>query len=136
MAPRPSIGRTVVFTYTNDLPEASTVFREVLELEFVVDQGACHIFRLTEESYIGVCDLPDRPTESGAVTITLVSDDVEGWHDFLAEKGVRYVKEPGHSDRFIKAIWNSYSKSLTALSPRTIKRAPLSRAKSTRSPSN
>lgn len=100
MAPRPSIGRTIVFTYTNDLPEASTFFREVLELEFVVDQGACHIFRLTEESYIGVCDLPDRPTKNGGVTITLVSDDVEGWHDFLAEKGVRYVKEPGHSDRF------------------------------------
>jgi hypothetical protein len=47
-----------------------------------------------------LCDLPDRPTESGAVTITLVSDDVQGWHGFLAEKGVRYVKEPGHGDRF------------------------------------
>jgi len=100
MAARPAIGRTVVFTYTNDLAEASKFFREVLELEFVVDQGSCHIFRLTDESYIGVCDLPDRPTEKGGVTITLVSDDVEGWHDFLTEKGIRYVKKPAHSDQF------------------------------------
>src|SRR5690606_36172546 len=36
--------------------------------------------------------------------------------------------------RFISAIWNSYSKWLTARSPRTTMRAPRSRAKSASSP--
>ena len=97
---RPRIDRSIVFTYTNDLAGASRFFREVLELEFVVDQGPCHIFRLTDESFIGVCDLPDRPTNQAGVTITIVSDDVEGWHEFLTARGVEYVHEPGHSDRF------------------------------------
>jgi predicted enzyme related to lactoylglutathione lyase len=97
---RPSIDRSIVFTYTNDLAGASRFFREVLELDFVVDQGPCHIFRLTDESYIGVCDLPDRPSEQAGVTITIVSDDVAGWHEFLTARGVEYVHEPGHSDRF------------------------------------
>ena len=44
------------------------------------------------------------------------------------------VSTSGHSDRFICAIWNSYSKSLTARSPRTRMRAPRDRAKSTRRP--
>jgi predicted enzyme related to lactoylglutathione lyase len=97
---RPTIDRSIVFTYTNDLPAASQFFREVLELDFVVDQGPCHIFRLTDESYIGVCDLPDRPSDQAGVTITIVSDDVEGWHEFLTARGVDYVHEPGQSDRF------------------------------------
>ena len=53
---RPTIDRSIVFTYTNDLPSASRFFRQVLGLDFVVDQGPCHIFRLTDESFIGVCD--------------------------------------------------------------------------------
>ena len=97
---RPNIDRSIVFTYTNDLPAASQFFRETLELDFVVDQGPCHIFRLTDESYIGVCDLPDRPSDQAGVTITIVSDDVEGWHEFLTARGVEYVHEPAHSERF------------------------------------
>ena len=97
---RPKIDRSIVFTYTNDLAAASRFFREVLELDFVVDQGPCHIFRLTAESFIGVCDLPDRPSQQAGVTITIVSDDVAGWHEFLTARGVEYVNPPGHSDRF------------------------------------
>ena len=42
----------------------------------------------------------------------------------------------GCSWRFISAIWNSYSKSLTARSPRTTIEAPTFRANSASSPSN
>src|SRR5256886_10945417 len=40
------------------------------------------------------------------------------------------VSIPGARLRFIRAIWNSYSKSLTARRPRTITAAPAARAKS------
>lgn len=100
MATRPAITHSVVFTYTNDLETASRFFREVMELDFVVDQGPCHIFRLTEQSYLGVCTLPDRPDNPAGVTITIVSDDVDGWHEFLTARGVTYVRDPAHSDRF------------------------------------
>ena len=97
---RPKIDQTVVFTYTDDLEAGSSFFREVMELDFVVDQGPCHIFRLSETSFLGVCNLPDRPTNKAGVTITIVSSDVDGWHDFLVARGVEYVKEPSHSPKF------------------------------------
>lgn len=97
---RPPIDQSIVFTYTDDLEAGSRFFREIMELEFVVDQGPCHIFRLTETSFLGVCNLPDRPTNKAGVTITIVSGDVDGWHDFLTAKGVEYVKEPSRSERF------------------------------------
>ena len=43
---------------------------------------------------------------------------------------------PEVSSRFISAIWNSYSKSLTARNPRMMSRAPTSPAKSTSRPVN
>ena len=100
MTTRPAITHNITFTYTTDLPAASQFFKDVLELEFAVDQGACHIFKLTETSFIGVCDLPDRPSEQAGVTLTIVSDDVDGWHEFLRSKGVEFVRDPDHSDRF------------------------------------
>ncbi|TDH38129.1 VOC family protein [Pseudohoeflea suaedae] len=96
----PSIGQTVVFTYTDDLEMTSRFFREIMELDFVVDQGGCHIYKLSETSFLGVCNLPDRPTEQAGVTITIVSDDVDGWYDFLTAKGVDYVRKPAHSGTF------------------------------------
>ena len=97
---RPRIDQTITFTYTNDLDAASRFFKDVMELDFVVDQGACHIFRLTPTSFIGVCDLPNRPTGTAGVTITIVSNDVDGWHTFLTGKGLEYVKQPASSPKF------------------------------------
>ena len=97
---RPPISQSIVLTYTDDLEQASRFFREVMELDFVVDQGACHIFRLTAESYLGVCRLPDRPQAKVGVTISIVSDDVDGWHDFLIAKGVSFVRQPAASSDF------------------------------------
>ena len=97
---QPPISQSIVFTYTDDLERASRFFRDVMELDFVVDQGACHIFRLTAESYLGVCRLPDRPQGKVGVTISLVSDDVDGWHAFLAAKGVDFVRQPAASPAF------------------------------------
>src|SRR4029077_9814965 len=45
------------------------------------------------------------------------------------------VSMPGARLRFMRAIWNSYSKSLTARKPRTITVAPAARANSASSPS-
>lgn len=100
MLTRPPISHSITFTYTHDLARASAFFRDVLELDFVVDQGACHIFQLTALSYIGVCNLPDRPQSPAGVTLTIVSPDVDGWRDFLEAKGVTYVSGPAHSDEF------------------------------------
>ena len=97
---RPKIDQSIVFTYTDDLPAASRFFRETMELDLVVDEGTCHIFRLNEASFLGVCDLPHNADEKSAVMITIVTDDVDAWHDFLTAKGVDYVKPPAPRPEF------------------------------------
>ena len=97
---RPEISQSIIFTYTDDLAQTSKFFAETMELDLVVDQGSCYIFRLSETGYLGVCNLPDRPTEKTAVTISIVSDDVDGWYEFLTAKGVEYIKKPSYSEEF------------------------------------
>jgi catechol 2,3-dioxygenase-like lactoylglutathione lyase family enzyme len=97
---RPAITDSIVFTYTDDLAASSRFFRETLELPFVVDQGVCHIFRLSPTSYIGVCAIAGRPRSTVGVTITIVTDDVDGWHRFLTGKGLVYQSAPEASERF------------------------------------
>lgn len=96
----PPINQNIIFTYADNLDKASRFFRDVMELEFVVDQGACHIYRMSDDCFLGVCHLPDRPREPTGVTITIVSNDVDGWYDFLTAKGVKYIKGPSHSVQF------------------------------------
>ena len=96
----PPINQNVIFTYTDNLETTSAFFREVMELDLVVDQGACHIYRMSDTGFIGICCLPDRPTAKAGVTITVVSDDVDGWYRFLADKGVEFERTPAHSAEF------------------------------------
>lgn len=88
----PQFSQSIIFTYTDNLVKTSNFFAETMELDLVVDQGSCHIFRLTQTSYLGVCNLADRPTEKTAVTITIVSDDVDSWYEFFTAKGgVKFI---------------------------------------------
>ncbi len=83
----------MTFCYTTDLEEASRFYGELLGLPMVLDQGGCRIFRSAPAAYIGFCRKAEAP-EPGAVILTLVTEDVDGWYDRLREAGVAFEKEP------------------------------------------
>ena len=51
---RSQITQQVRFLYTDDLEKRSAFYRDVLELEFALDQGACHIYHLSPISFIRI----------------------------------------------------------------------------------
>lgn len=69
----------------------------MLRLDLARDQGACHICRVTANSYLGLCD--HRAPDPGGTIITLVSDDVDGWAERLAAAGYE-VDGPHENERF------------------------------------
>ena len=78
---------TITFCYVQDLPTTARFYEEVLGLPLVVDQGGCRIVRVADGGYLGVCDRPVEPRPE-SVLLTLVVDDVQGWHEHLVEAGV------------------------------------------------
>ena len=90
----------VTFVYTRDLEGTARWYAEVLGLPLVLDQGSCRIFRVTTHSFIGVCSRSDRVVEPRGVVLTLVSADVDGWHERLSARGAAIDAAPRLSAEF------------------------------------
>ncbi len=87
----------ITFVYVQDLGRSAAFYGDVLGLELARDQGACLIFRVTPDAYLGVCD--HRPADPGGIILTLVTGNVDGWASRLREEG-HEVDGPKANDRF------------------------------------
>lgn len=93
----PDVDAQITFLFVEDLERSAAFYGETLGLELARDQGACRIYRTTGAAYLGLCD--HRPAAPGAVIVTLVADDVDGWADRLAGAGLA-VDGPRASEAF------------------------------------
>jgi catechol 2,3-dioxygenase-like lactoylglutathione lyase family enzyme len=87
----------ITFIYVSELDRSASFYGHLLDLELVRDQGACLIYRVAGDAYIGVCD--HRVAEPGGVILTLVTDEVDHWADRLKAAGYT-VDGPSTSERF------------------------------------
>jgi catechol 2,3-dioxygenase-like lactoylglutathione lyase family enzyme len=81
----------ITFFYYEDLARAAAFYEGVLGFELVLDQGMARIYRIAGRSYFGIVDgtrghLRHQP--KSAVLLTIVAEDVPGWHARMAAAGV------------------------------------------------
>ncbi len=86
----------ITFCYTRDLAETARFYEEALELELTLDQGGCRIYRVAGDAFIGFCSRKDATKPEGVI-LTLVTDDVDGWHRRLTGRGVFFEKSPQYN---------------------------------------
>lgn len=89
----------ITFLFVTDLEASHRFYVEGLGLTLAVDQGDCRIYRVAGGGFVGICVRPDQMSVGGMI-LTIVTEDVEGTHDRLAELGVEVVTAPEHSDRY------------------------------------
>ena len=88
MAARPPIGDTVTWVYADDLDATCRFYAETLGLDLIKDEGAARIYRTSAQGCIGICEaIGGRVVEPEGTMITLVTDDVDAWHDRLEAAG-------------------------------------------------
>ena len=102
MTPRPGIDATNVFYYYADVEAAWRFYTEVLGLQTVADYGFAKILRVASSSYLTLVDAErgmHSVEEPKSVTLALVTDELEGWYDYLieAEVPMRAAFEPASS---------------------------------------
>lgn len=98
----PTVSATNAFYYYRDLDGAWDFYTRVLGLETVADYGFAKILRVAPTSYLTLVDEArgmHSADEPKSVTLALVTDDVEGWWDYLSEMGVPMQAELGEVDR-------------------------------------
>lgn len=90
----------ITFVYTRSLAGTAPFYEDALGLELALDQGGCRIYRVAADAYVGVCERSDAPSAPSGVILTLVSDDVDAWHDRLRAAGATIEKAPARNDDF------------------------------------
>lgn len=85
----------VTFIYSRDIDNSAEFYAETLGLDLVLDQGACRIFQTSPNGFLGVCRCGEqRPVNPEGIIITLVTADVDGWHQRLEARGVDFDTAP------------------------------------------
>ena len=87
---------SITFFYYEDIHAVAPFYENVLGLELVLDQGLARIYRIAGKCYFGIADGNRghlKHQEKSAVLLTIVAQDVEGWHAKLKAASV-----PGLSD--------------------------------------
>jgi catechol 2,3-dioxygenase-like lactoylglutathione lyase family enzyme len=104
-APVPSIDQAITFLSVSDLEAADRFYSGLLGMPMVLDQGSCRIFRLCGEAFLGVCERPAEVSSAGVV-VTIVTDEVDAWHDRLTAHGVAVHKAPAENPEY--RIYNGF----------------------------
>ena len=90
----------VVFLHAAALGPSVAFWEDIIGLPLVLDQGACRIYRVSADSFIGLCSHRGPPADPNSVIVTLVTDDVDAWHSRLVRKGIAFERPPTLNERF------------------------------------
>ena len=87
----PGIQASNAFYYYADVEAAHDFYSRILGFETVVDYGFAKILRVAPTSYLTLVDEESgmhSSEEPKSVTLAIVTEEVEGWYDYLVSEGV------------------------------------------------
>lgn len=87
---------SITFFYYQDILAVAPFYEDTLGLDLVLDQGMARIYRVAGTAYFGMVDgnsghLAHR--EESAALLTIVSEDIAGWHARMKAANVAGLSE-------------------------------------------
>jgi len=81
------IKATIVWFYYQDLEGIQRFYEDVLGFDLIVDQGWAKIYPIAPTGYLGLVEEQrgmHRYTEQKAVTLSLLTDNLDAWYEYLS----------------------------------------------------
>ena len=98
---RPAIEQVITWVYTSDLSASAKFYGEILALELAVDEGSVRVFRVSNESFVGVCEAwGDRKVLPEGTCLTFVTNEVDEWYEYLTANGIEMDGAPHELPQF------------------------------------
>jgi catechol 2,3-dioxygenase-like lactoylglutathione lyase family enzyme len=97
---RPNIHQQVTFLSTSDLKKTAHFYENTLGLDLILDQGACRIYRICKDGFLGFCERAEFSSAPSGVIYTFVTPEVDQWYQFLMEKNIEVEKPPGLNPKY------------------------------------
>jgi len=91
--------QSVCFFHTANLAETTRFYGDLLGLPLALDQGACAIFQVSPDGFIGFCT-HRSPASPDGVIVTLVTRDVEGVYERLIAQGLPFEQPLKYNAQF------------------------------------
>ncbi len=98
---RPPINAANAFYYYADVEAAWRFYTDVMGFETAADYGFAKIMRVAPASYLTLVNAADgmhTADEPKTVTLAIVTDEVEGWYEYLTTAGVPMQADLGAVD--------------------------------------
>jgi catechol 2,3-dioxygenase-like lactoylglutathione lyase family enzyme len=92
---------TVVWFYYKDMEGIQRFYEETLGFDLIVDQGWAKIYPVGPTGYFGLVDEKlgmHKFTETKAVTLSLITDDIDGWYDYASSNDAIEMRSEEISD--------------------------------------
>ncbi len=106
---RPPIDQQIVFIRSRAFERATKFYEEILDLPLVLDQGACRIYRVAGDAFLGVCRAqPEQAPATGGVIMTFVTAAVSEWYRRLLDAGVEIDGAPRDNPNY--GIYHFYAR--------------------------
>ena len=90
----------VTFIYCENLEKNCHFYEKIIGLKMVLDQGSCRIYKVAPNSFLGICTKMDPPKDHSGVILTFVTDDVDGWYEYLKQFNLEFEKTPQLYEKF------------------------------------
>lgn len=97
---KPTINQQITFLRAENLEETKAFYTEVLGLPLVRDQGTCLIFGVNKDAFLGFCSHIDKMPVGRNIILTLVSDDVDEWYEWIKSKKTEHLEPPQYNQKF------------------------------------
>ena len=98
--PHPKIDQQVTFLSTPNLVSTARFFEDILGLTLVLDQGACRIYRICNDGFLGFCQREGDVGSCSDVIFTFVTSSVDEWYQYLVHNKVEVDKPPEFNPKF------------------------------------
>jgi len=92
---------TVVWFYYKDMAAIQRFYEDVMGFDLVADQGWAKIYRIGPTGYFGPVDEQrgmHNYTEKKAVTLSLITGDIDGWYRYTSEHSAIAMRSEDISD--------------------------------------
>lgn len=101
---KPTITQQVTFLHTDNLQETAVFYEQTLGLKRVLDQGVCLVFAVGADAFLGFCESVGSQLGSDGIAdpviLTLVSEEVDQWYDYLCQHDIPIEKKPTLNEKF------------------------------------
>ena len=96
----PSTNQLITFLTTHKFDETISFVEDQLGFPLALEKAHCRIYRIAPRAYVALCKSDTPMPEARRVTVSIQSNDIDGWYERVKSCGLETDGEPRWSEQY------------------------------------